>query len=142
MKSLISFFRKKSLLKEVEKTKTWLTSFTDETVSVKENTFSEVLHIKNVNNLSWESTFKHKEVRKLLYQLMLHRQFIGQLAENLRQKTFELFKLEGKAPLPFDKGKYAEVIEYGVASDDMTKLFSLFIEEIEPIIKRYDQDIS
>jgi translation elongation factor EF-G len=139
---MFKYFKKKSLISEIDQLKLWLKDFTEKTLSIKGETFHNIMNIKEEKKLSWDTAFEEPQIRKELYELMLHRQFIGQMAENLRQKTYELYKLEGHAPSPLNKEKYSEVIEHGVCPNEMEALFNLFIEEIKPNIEKYELEVS
>jgi len=128
------------LLKEIKELELWLDDLTDKTEYVKDNALREVYQIKHTNNYSWKDTFECNEVKEELYQLLMHRQFIGYLAEKLRQETFQLLALDGKEPSRWHHNEYLEVIEKKIAKNSMDTLFEIFLEEIKPnIIKDYSE---
>jgi hypothetical protein len=144
---MLNFFRNRKIEKRkvelrshIEESSKWLKQFTSETEAVHENALYEITRIKRNSEQTWKQALNLAEVKENLYKLLLHRQFIGYQAEDLRQKTFELKKLEGLAPNPLNKEEYRDVIELGVCKNEMVKLNNLLAVELMPQLEKFEHD--
>ena len=125
---------------EIDEQMTCLKGLTKNTEDVREDAFYNVAKVKEVGDKSWQEIVNDESVRKELYHLMLHRQFISYAAESVRQLTMKRMRVEGTAPSPLDSAEYAKVIEYGLVSKEMEQLFKLFLEEVEPVFEKYYEE--
>ncbi|MBK1875599.1 hypothetical protein [Pelagicoccus mobilis] len=120
--------------------KSWLDSMAAETEEIKLTQYAEILRIKNSKNLNWDNLFQDEESREIFFQLLLHRQFIGYHAEELRRCTFDILKLKGKAPNALDKRQYSEAIEHGVADQSMRILRDQLMKELKDDLFRFENE--
>ncbi|TKF35211.1 hypothetical protein [Enterovibrio norvegicus] len=125
---------------EIDEQIIWLKSLSEKTEEIRENAFYNIAKFKEPEDRRWQEITKNECVSKELFQLMLHRQFIGYAAESVRKLTMKKMRIEGTAPSPLDVEEYTKVIEYGLASKEMEKLFKLFLEEMEPVFEKYYEE--
>lgn len=131
----------KKIQDEIDDHMLWLKSFTKDTEKIREHIFYDISSQRDSSDVDWDNLVKNKEVRESLYQLMLHRQFIGYSAESIRKLTMKRMKIEGTAPSPFDKSSYSKLIEHGSATKEMELIFELFLEELQPVYEKYYREV-
>ncbi len=134
------WYKIKQLEKKIEEHKSWFENMAAETEEIKFTTYNELIQIKNSKDLNWEKAFLDEEIREAFYQLLLHRQFIGYHAEQLRKCKYDLLKLKGKAPSAFDKDGYSKVIEHGTSNNSMSILRNQLMDELKDDLLKFENE--
>lgn len=116
----------KTLVQEAEDAQRCLSKFArdgGETTDTLLNSLEEQLRS---SSMTFSQFVSNKDGRDLLFQFLLHKQWVAYNAERLRQ-------LHGKAP-GVSYANYTKVIEEGVASDEMNILLRTFLDEYRPFL--------
>ena len=98
--------------------------------------FSDVIRIKQEKDINWEQAIEITAIQEEFFQLLLHKQWIGYLAESVRQKSFQLFKLRGRS---VEFKDYKQVIEKGTSKREMEKLLRLFMADSRPLLEEIER---
>lgn len=116
---------------------------------LKESLVVEVGWVVRDQRLEWSRAIKDPEVSNLLFQFLLHKQFIGFLAENMRRNYRDLLEIDKKLSkatgfAKAHKGDFLEayriLVENVIAEHEMKILCEQLFEEMLPELKAFDQD--
>ena len=132
-------FKIRRLLREIAGDQEMLRNMVGQTEEVKNRAFESILYAKTQADLEWSLVLHYPSVREELFQLLLHRQFIGHLAENIRQKTFVVLKLRGQASSSL-RAEYGKLIERGTSESEMKTLLDAFANEMLPLLKDIEKE--
>jgi hypothetical protein len=139
---MFKYFKKKELIKEIKHYESYLDKQLEDTVKVREDVYYNLYKLKEIKACGWGPLLKSTEGKSTLFPLLMHKQFIGYLFEQMRQKTNQLYSLDNKSPSPFNKQQYFELIENAVAKRQLNTIFQIFEEEMVPLLEKHEQDIS
>ena len=130
-------FKIRRLQREIRDDQEMLRHMVNQTEEIKHRVFDEILTTKSYDNLEWSAALREQSVQEELFQFLLHRQFIGYLAENVRQKTCTLLMLQGQASFGFlfNKQNYRKLIEKETSESEMKTLFDQFTNEMRLLLE-------
>jgi hypothetical protein len=137
---MLKALKLKRLAETIQEKQQLLAGQVSHTEEVKLEAFRRVIAVKREGEMSWAQTMRQPVVRSELFQLLLHRQFIGQLAEDVRQLTFRYCKVSGRIESAFDRAKYHELIENCAAKPEMEELMRQFAIEMLPLLREHEQN--
>lgn len=129
----------RGLEKDIRKSEEMLAHMVKQTEEVQNQTFSNVLHIKSELGLDWDKAFASPLIQEELFQLLLHKQFIGYLAETVRQKRFSTLKLQNLIASGLEKEKYSQLVEKGTIAAEMKTLLRLFTDETRLLLEEVER---
>lgn len=123
----------------VKKAEEWFDGFASQTKDITYEILREICWRKEELECSWDVALRDLQVLDKLYQLLMHRQYVAYLAEDLRQKTSRLLMLQGELrDFLSDKSKYTELVEKKAGSRYMKKIFEEFISQVKPELEKMD----
>ena len=99
--------------------------------SFEDNMFLDISTGKT-DRLTWSQVAATQESQTILFQVLLHRQWLGYLAETVRQKRVKLLRLQGDK---FGDSEYTCKIENASAKDEMAILLQRFTEEMVVLLE-------
>ncbi|MEZ9234936.1 hypothetical protein [Shewanella sp. 10N.286.52.A9] len=141
-RDMFKYFKRKELIKEITYYESYLDTQLEDTVKIREDVYYNLHKLKVKKACEWSCLLKSTEGKNTLFPLLMHKQFIGYLFEQMRQKTHQLYSLDNKAPSSFNNQQYFELIENSVAKRQMNTIFQIFEEEMALLLEKYEKDIS
>jgi hypothetical protein len=108
-----------------------------QTEAVHIDAFSRIVALKSEGNLGWKQALGGDAIQEELFQLLLHRQFIGFLAESVRKNRSKLLRLQGHGAMVLEQ--YNTLIEKGTAKTEMETLLCHFTKELWPLLEAFER---
>ena len=117
--------------------------FASQTKETTQETYREICWRKEELGCTWDQALRDTEVQEKLYQLLMHRQYVAYLAEDLRQKTARLLMMQGELSDFFpSREDYTALVEKKAGGKYMKQIFDEFISHIKPDLVRAESDVS